>query len=124
MTREVLDSALDSRRAERVKKNGWTEKSVVIWIFLNKCHINNSALCIKLLRLSRRKIETKNVKEQVQQWKDQWRNRQIEIDNFSTYTYLTTLYVNLSRPIFLSWVVNFSDLKDLSIFLCLEEDLE
>ncbi|KAF5457283.1 hypothetical protein F2P56_021396 [Juglans regia] len=42
----------------------------------------------------------------------------------STCTRLTSLCINLSRPVFFSWVVNFPALKDLSVFVCPGEGLE
>jgi F-box/leucine-rich repeat protein 2/20 len=42
----------------------------------------------------------------------------------SACTHLTSLCINLSRPIFFSWVVNFPALKELSILVCSGEGLE
>ncbi|KAB1209121.1 F-box/LRR-repeat protein 4 [Morella rubra] len=42
----------------------------------------------------------------------------------STCTHLTSLCINISRPIFFGWVVNFPALKELSVFVCSGEGLE
>jgi F-box/leucine-rich repeat protein 2/20 len=42
----------------------------------------------------------------------------------SACTHLTSLCINISRPIFFSWVVNFPALKELSILVCSGEGLE